>query len=88
LAGARAAASVNHPNVCALYEVGEHEEARRLDPHVPTSLAYTLHLAGDFERLAREGDTVLDLEPKALALLAQGLWTRRPPSIPIPRPST
>ena len=49
-----------------------HEEARRLDPHVPTSVAYTLYLMGDYERLAREGDSVIDLEPQALGLLAQG----------------
>ena len=51
--------------------VAAHEEARRLDPHVPTSLAYTLYLMGDYARLAREGDSVIDLEPQALGLLAQ-----------------
>ena len=49
-----------------------HDEARRLDPNVPTSVAYTLFLMGDYERLARSGDTILDYEPQALGLLAQG----------------
>jgi hypothetical protein len=39
---------------CGLYEhsVAAHEEARRLDPNVPTSLDETLLLAGNIERLA------------------------------------
>jgi tetratricopeptide (TPR) repeat protein len=59
---------------CGLFEasVAAHDEARRLDPHVPTSLAYTLFLKGDYERLARAQDSVIDLEPQALGLLAQG----------------
>ncbi len=51
--------------------VAAHEEARRLDPHVPTSLAFTLYLHGDFDRLLREGDSVIDVEPKIFALVAQ-----------------
>jgi serine/threonine-protein kinase len=47
-----------------------HEEARRLDPHVRTSVAFTLYLQGDYHRLAREGDSVLDLSPRTLALIA------------------
>ena len=39
---------------------------------MPTSLAYTLYLRGDYERLTRSGDTVIDLEPRALGLAAQG----------------
>ena len=59
---------------CGLFEasVAAHEEARRLDPHVPTSHAYTLYLKGDYARLGRAGDSVIDLEPEALGLLAQG----------------
>jgi len=38
---------------CGLYEesIAAHAEARRLDPNVPTSLAQTLLMAGDIERL-------------------------------------
>jgi non-specific serine/threonine protein kinase len=38
---------------CGLFEqsVAAHEEARRLDPNVPTSLEQTLLMAGDLERL-------------------------------------
>jgi serine/threonine protein kinase/tetratricopeptide (TPR) repeat protein len=38
---------------CGLYEqaIAAHEEARRLDPNVPTSLEQTLLMAGDIERL-------------------------------------
>ena len=59
---------------CGLFEasIAAHEEARRLDPHVPTSLAYTLYLRGDYERLTSALDSVIDLEPKALGLAAQG----------------
>jgi serine/threonine protein kinase/tetratricopeptide (TPR) repeat protein len=59
---------------CGLFEasLAAHEEARRLDPHVPTSHAYTLYLKGDYERLAQARDSVIDLEPEVLGLLAQG----------------
>jgi TolB-like protein len=59
---------------CGLFEasVAAHAEARRLDPHVHTSVAYTLYLKGDYARLEREGDTVIDIEPRAVGLLAQG----------------
>jgi eukaryotic-like serine/threonine-protein kinase len=38
---------------CGLYEqsMAAHEEARRLDPHVPTSLEQTLLMTGDLQRL-------------------------------------
>ena len=46
-----------------------HAEARRLDPHVPTSLGYTLLVAGEYERLVREpAESTIDLGPKVLAL--------------------
>jgi TolB-like protein/tetratricopeptide (TPR) repeat protein len=53
-----------------LYEasVAAHEEARRLDPGVPTSLEFTLLAMGDHERLAREGGTAIDVEPRVLGL--------------------
>jgi serine/threonine protein kinase/tetratricopeptide (TPR) repeat protein len=60
---------------CGLFEasVAAHEEARRLDPHIPTSLAYTLLVQGDLERLAREPvGTVIDQEPKILGLAFMG----------------
>jgi serine/threonine protein kinase/tetratricopeptide (TPR) repeat protein len=60
---------------CGLFEasVAAHEEARRLDPHIPTSLGYTLLVQGDLERLAREpGGTVVDQEPKIMGLAMQG----------------
>jgi tetratricopeptide (TPR) repeat protein len=59
---------------CGLLEasVAAHAEAHRLDPHVQTSLAYTLYFKGDYARLAREGDTIIDIEPRAMGLLAQG----------------
>jgi tetratricopeptide (TPR) repeat protein len=49
-----------------------HQEARRLDPHARTSVAYTLYLQRNYEGLAREGDSVLDLSPRTLALIANG----------------
>lgn len=59
---------------CGLLEASRaaHAEARRLDPHIPTSVAYTLWLAGDYEGVVREADLALDAEPKALALHALG----------------
>ena len=38
---------------CGLFEqsIAAHEEARRLDPNVPTSLEQTLLMTGDIERL-------------------------------------
>ena len=70
---------------CGLFDasIAAHEEARRLDPHVPTSIAFTLYLRGDYERLPRSGDTVIDLEPRALGLAAQG---RREESSPREQP--
>ena len=39
---------------CGLFEqsIAAHEEARRLDPNVPTSVEQTLLMAGEFDRLA------------------------------------
>jgi non-specific serine/threonine protein kinase len=60
---------------CGLFEasVAAHEEARRLDPHIPTSLTYTLLLNGDFERLLLETEyTTIDSWPRAIGLFEQG----------------
>jgi TolB-like protein/Flp pilus assembly protein TadD len=59
---------------CGLLDASRaaHAEARRLDPHVPTSVAYTLWQAGDYEAAAREADADIDSEPKILALEALG----------------
>jgi len=52
--------------------IAAHGEARRLDPHVPTSVAYTLYLSGDYVRLASTREAVSDFLPNALGLAAQG----------------
>jgi eukaryotic-like serine/threonine-protein kinase len=65
---------------CGLNEASEaaHQEARRLDPNVPTSFPYTLLFTGQLERLAREDCTaVLDRQPQLLALR----WLERSPGI-------
>ena len=50
-----------------------HEEARRLDPRLLTSVGFTLLLRGEFERLLREDvDEASDFEPKAVALVRAG----------------
>ena len=43
---------------CGLYQqsIAAHAEARRLDPNVPTSVAQTLLVAGDLERLLNLGE--------------------------------
>jgi tetratricopeptide (TPR) repeat protein len=53
---------------CGLYEesIAAHEEARRLDPNVSTSLEQTLLLAGDIDRL-------LSVEPPPVASGDQGI---------------
>jgi TolB-like protein len=60
---------------CGLIEasLAAHEEARRLDPHVPTSLEYTLLANGDFERLAQEGRTLVDQDAQLLGYSLRGL---------------
>jgi serine/threonine-protein kinase len=53
--------------------VAAHEEARRLDPHIPTSLDYTLLLAGDLERLLEGPDGPLsEAWPRLVGLLSAG----------------
>jgi eukaryotic-like serine/threonine-protein kinase len=59
---------------CGLLEASAaaHEQARRLDPHVPTSLTHTLFMLGEYARAAEEagrtGDPVAGL---SLALLGR-----------------
>jgi tetratricopeptide (TPR) repeat protein len=64
---------------CGLFEqsIAAHEEARRLDPNVPTSVEGTLLLAGQFDRLlatARPADSDGDT---TLNVIALGLMGRR-----------
>jgi len=47
-----------------------HDEARRLDPAVPTSVLSTYMLQGDFERVLRQPD--VDAEVRAMALFRLG----------------
>jgi serine/threonine protein kinase/tetratricopeptide (TPR) repeat protein len=44
---------VHASRYCGLFEqsIAAHEEARRLDPNIPTSVAQTVMMAGDIERL-------------------------------------
>jgi tetratricopeptide (TPR) repeat protein len=60
---------------CGLFEasIAAHEEARRLDPHVPTSLEYTLLAGGDFERLSQEGATLVDRDAQLFGYAIRGL---------------
>jgi len=51
--------------------VAAHEEARRLDPTVPTSVMNTLLMLGDYERLVRMPDSN-DSDNKVLALYRLG----------------
>jgi serine/threonine protein kinase/tetratricopeptide (TPR) repeat protein len=49
-----------------------HEEARRLDPHVPTSREYTLLMSRDWDTLALARGTLNDLDARLLGLVVQG----------------
>ena len=65
---------------CGLFEqsVAAHEEARRLDPNVPTSVEGTLLLAGDLERLlATERPANAAGTDTVLKVIALGLAGRR-----------
>jgi serine/threonine protein kinase/tetratricopeptide (TPR) repeat protein len=59
---------------CGLFEasLAAHEEARRLDPHVPTSREYTLLMSGAWDALADASGTLLDVEARLLGLVVQG----------------
>jgi non-specific serine/threonine protein kinase len=49
-----------------------HREARRLDPHVSTSVVYTWWARGEMEKVVGETSDAADLELRALALEALG----------------
>jgi hypothetical protein len=52
-----------------------HEESRRLDPKLPTSIPWTLLARVEYERLAvldREESTEFDVEPQLLSLALMG----------------
>jgi serine/threonine protein kinase/tetratricopeptide (TPR) repeat protein len=51
-----------------------HEEARRLDPHIPTSALFTLLMACEFERAAAFQGADSDVEPVVFSLAALGRW--------------
>src|SRR5262249_37754209 len=46
---------------CGLFDqsLAAHAEARRLDPHIPTSVEQTIHMTADFERYFEREDTAL-----------------------------
>jgi non-specific serine/threonine protein kinase len=65
---------------CGLYEqsIAAHEEARRLDPNVPTSLEQTLLMTGDIERLmAVEPPLVVAGADDGIRVIGLGLAGRR-----------
>jgi serine/threonine protein kinase len=64
---------------CGLYEqsVAAHEEARRLDPNVPTSLDQTLLMMGDVERLLAAERLVAGGGDEGIRIIALGLAGRR-----------
>jgi eukaryotic-like serine/threonine-protein kinase len=65
---------------CGLYEqsIAAHEEARRLDPNVPTSLEQTILMTGDIERLlAVEPPPLLAGVDDGIRVIGLGLAGRR-----------
>jgi eukaryotic-like serine/threonine-protein kinase len=59
---------------CGLLEASEaaHREARRLDPHISTSVVYTWWARGDMERILEETSDAGDFELRTMAFLALG----------------
>jgi len=59
---------------CGLLEasMAAHEEARRLDPHVPTSVLNTAWALGDYDRIVREAVAEDDLDTRVMALVMLG----------------
>jgi serine/threonine protein kinase/tetratricopeptide (TPR) repeat protein len=52
--------------------VAAHDEARRLDPTIQTSVINTFHMLCDFERIARDTDPFGDPDSRSLALYRLG----------------
>jgi len=59
---------------CGLVEASEaaHREARRLDPHLPTSVIFTWWARGDLEAVLRDPSEAGDFELQAIALHGLG----------------
>ena len=59
---------------CGLLEASEaaHREARRLDPHISTSVIYTWWARGDMERVIAETSDAADFELRTMAFEALG----------------
>jgi tetratricopeptide (TPR) repeat protein len=59
---------------CGLLEASEaaHREARRLDPHIWTSVVYTLWSRGEMERVVSETSDASDFQLRLMALEALG----------------
>ena len=59
---------------CGLLEASEaaHREARRLDPHISTSVVYTWWARGDMERVIEETSDAGDFELRTMAFVALG----------------
>jgi tetratricopeptide (TPR) repeat protein len=59
---------------CGLLEASEaaHHEARRLDPHISTSVTYTWWARGDMERILAESSDSADFELRVMASEALG----------------
>jgi TolB-like protein len=64
---------------CGLYEqaIAAHEEARRLDPNVPTSLEQTLLMTGDLERLMAVKPPLVVGGDNGIRVIGLGLAGRR-----------
>jgi serine/threonine protein kinase/tetratricopeptide (TPR) repeat protein len=70
---------------CGLYEqsITAHEEARRLDPNVPTSLEQTLLMAGDLERLLALERRLAGGGDEIIRVIGLGLAGRRDEANPV-----
>jgi tetratricopeptide (TPR) repeat protein len=64
---------------CGLFEqaIVAHEEARRLDPNVPTSYEQTLLVAGDIERLLAVTQRLVGSGDEGIRVIALGMAGRR-----------
>jgi tetratricopeptide (TPR) repeat protein len=64
---------------CGLYEqsIAAHDEARRLDPNVPTSLEQTILMTGDVDRLLRVEPLLGGSGDRGIRVIGLGLAGRR-----------